>query len=155
MKKRFEIISAMLIFSMSLSVLFAIPAAAQAAKPITLKIDGQTIATDSPPVIENGRTLAPVRAIVEALGYYVTWEEKTQTIGIYSYATDVMIIEMRVGSRTAKVLVGSSNYDDRVMDVPAKIINGRTMVPVRFLAETLGMEVRWDEASRTVIITSA
>jgi hypothetical protein len=99
----------------------------------------------------------PARALVEALGHYVvTWEPNTQTIGIYSYATDVLLIEMQIGSRNARVLVGNNDiYDSRTMDVPAKIINGRTMVPVRFIAETLNMTVRWDEANKIVDITSA
>jgi hypothetical protein len=129
---------------------------AYAAKPITLKVNGVTVTTDSPPVIENGRTLAPARAVAEALGNYVTWNASSQTIGIYSYATDVMLIQMRIGSNRASVLVGSmANYDERILDVPAKLINGRTMVPVRFIAEALGCVVNWDQANKIVSITSA
>ena len=131
-------------------------AAAYAAKPITLKIDGRVIPTDSPPVIEGGRTLAPMRATVEALGFVVTWTSSTQTVNIYSYATDALMISLRIGSKIAKVNTGISGVmDERTLDVPAKLINGRTMVPVRFIAETLGCDVKWDEASKTVVITSA
>lgn len=130
-------------------------AAAYAAKPIILKVNGVTIKTDSPPVIEDGRTLAPARAVAEALGNYVSWDSTTQTIGIYSYATEVLLIQMRIGSNRAKVLVGDFGgiYDERILDVPAKLINGRTMVPVRFIAEALGCSVNWDQQSKTVSIT--
>ena len=126
------------------------------AKPITLKIDGRTIATDSPPVIENGRTLAPMRAVVEAMGYVVAWDSGSQTVDIYSYATDALMISLRIGSTRAKVNTGIAGVmDERILDVPAKLINGRTMVPVRFIAETLGCNVQWDEANKIVNIRSA
>jgi len=128
-------------------------AAAKAAKPITLKVNGVTVATDSPPVIENGRTLAPVRAIVEALGYIVSWDSATQTVDIYDPETGDLRISLVIGSKKAKVSTGIYMVmDERTLDVPAKIINSRTMVPVRFIAETLGCSVSWDEGTRTVII---
>ncbi|HWQ75805.1 MAG TPA: copper amine oxidase N-terminal domain-containing protein [Syntrophomonas sp.] len=136
----------------------AAEAAAQAAKPITLKVGGVTVKTDSPPVIENGRTLAPVRAIVEALGYIVAWDSATQTMEVYNYYTEALVISMKIGSKVAKVAVGTGSnaiMDDRILDVPAKIINGRTMVPVRFIAETLGCEVSWDQTTKAVNIIQA
>jgi hypothetical protein len=136
----------------------AAEAAAHAAQPITLKVNGTVVPTDSPPVMENGRTLAPLRAVVESLGYIAAWDGSTQTIGVYDYYTEALIIEMRIGSNVARVAIGSgisSVFDDRTLDAPAKLINGRTMVPVRFIAETLGCTVQWDEASKTVNIAQA
>jgi hypothetical protein len=134
----------------------AAAAAAQAAKPITLKVNGTTIPTDSPPVTENGRTLAPVRAVVEALGYIVSWDSATQTIEIYDLGTHDLRVSLKIGSNRAKVSTGIYGVmDERILDVPAKTINGRTMVPVRFIAESLGCTVGWDEATKTVSITQA
>ncbi|MCL2814716.1 MAG: copper amine oxidase N-terminal domain-containing protein [Oscillospiraceae bacterium] len=131
-------------------------AAEHAAKPITLKIDGKVISTDVAPVIEDGRTLAPMRAVVEALGYLVTWDSGTQTVNIYSYATDVLMISLKIGSNKAKVFTPIPDVmDERVLDVPAKLINGRTMIPVRFIAETLGCTVKWDPDNKIVEIISA
>ena len=131
-------------------------AGAYAAKPITLRIDGRVISTDSPPVIEDGRTLAPMRAVVEALGFVVAWDSGTQTVDIYSYATDELMISLKIGSNRAKVFAGISGVmDERILDVPAKLINGRTMVPVRFIAETLGCVVKWDPDAKIVDIFSA
>ncbi len=130
-------------------------AAAEAAKPIILKIDGVTIKTDSPPVVENGRTLVPVRAVAEAMGYVVSWNSSTQTIEIYDFFTNDLLISMKMGSKVAKVAVGRGGkdiMDDRFLDVPARAINGRTMVPVRFMAESLGCEVKWDQKTKTINI---
>lgn len=131
-------------------------AADLAAKPITLKVNGVVVKTDSPPIIENGRTLAPVRAIVEALGYIVAWDSGTQIVDIYDPDTHDLRISLKIGSNRAKVSTGIWGVmDERILDVPAKIINGRTMVPVRFIAETLGCKVEWEEKTKTVSITSA
>ncbi len=128
-------------------------AAAEAAKPITLKVNGTVVKTDSPPVIEGGRTLAPLRATVEALGYIVAWDSATQTIEIYNPVTYDLQISMKVGSNRAKVSTGIYGVmDERILDVPAKSINGRTMVPVRFIAESLGCSVQWDEKTKTINI---
>ena len=127
-----------------------------AKKPITLKVNGVVVKTDSPPVIESGRTLAPVRAIVEALGYIVAWDSSTQIVDIYDPNTQELMISLKIGSNKARVATGIWGVtDERILDVPAKIIGGRTMVPVRFIAETLGCTVGWDEKTKTVSITQA
>ena len=131
----------------------AAEAAARAAIPITLKVNGRVISTDSPPVVENGRTLVPVRAFVEALGYIVSWDSGRQVLDIYDPETHALRISLTVGSNRARVSTGIYGVtDERILDVPAKIINGRTMVPVRFIAETLGCTVSWDEATKTISI---
>lgn len=130
-------------------------AAALAAKPITLVINGVTINTDSPPIAENGRTLAPMRTIVEALGYIVSWDSKTQKMGIYDPETQDLRIALTIGSKAAKVSTGIYGVmDEQILDVPAKVINGRTMVPVRFIAESLGCSVAWNGETKTVSIVS-
>ena len=108
-------------------------------------LDGQTITFDVPPVIEQGRTLVPLRTIFEALGCTVEWDPESATV-----------IATKGHTTTIKLTVGDSiAYKDgqRVhLDVPSKLIRGRTMVPLRFLSEALGASVSWDEATQTVTI---
>ncbi len=129
-------------------------AAEAAKKPITLKINGKVVKTDSAPVIEDGRTLVPVRAIVEELGYIVSWNSTTQIIDVYDIDGELRI-SMKLGSKKASVATGIYGVmDEKTLDVSAKSIGGRTMVPARFIAETLGCEVKWDQTTKTVTITS-
>lgn len=96
------------------------------------------------PVIENGRTLAPIRAVAESLGAEVTWNEETQSITI----TDNGIkIEMSIGNTAAYV-----NGAEVTLDAAPEIRNDRTLVPVRFIAEAFGLDVAWDETSNSIII---
>ncbi len=76
----------------------------------------------------------------------VYWNEALQTVtGILGDS----VIQLTVESAKAYVNGEATN-----LDVPAKIINDRTMVPVRFVAESLGIHVLWDEAANTVVITT-
>jgi hypothetical protein len=90
--------------------------------------------------------MVPMRAIFEELGATVDWDGATQTVtGIRGNTTVVMRINERVMYVDGREVT---------IDVPPSLINGRTLVPVRVIAEGLGMGVVWDAASRTVIITS-
>ncbi len=108
--------------------------------------NGNKINSDVPPYVKDGRTLAPIRAILEALGMTVSWDGATQT------ATAVkadITISVTINSNIAIV-----NGEQKMLDVPAEITNGRTFVPVRFFGEALGMNVDWDGYTKTVIIES-
>ena len=108
--------------------------------------NGNKIDSDVPPYVKDGRTLAPIRAILEALGMTVSWDGATQT------ATAVkadITISVTINSNIAIV-----NGKQKTLDVPAEITNGRTFVPVRFFGEALGMTVDWDGYTKTVIIES-
>lgn len=101
---------------------------------------------DSKPFVENGRTLVPFRAIFEALGCTVSWNGDMQTaIG----NRDNVSISLPVGNQLAEVS-GESVY----LDQPAVLSNSRVMVPIRFVAESLGATVGWDAESKTVIISA-
>jgi len=101
----------------------------------TLKVDGEIINSDMPPIIINGRSLVPVRAIFEKLGAKVGWDAESKKVTV-SY--DGNKIELKINDVNA--LVNGTKVE---MEVPAKIINDRTMVPLRFVGEQLGMEVGW------------
>ncbi|MBS3984425.1 MAG: hypothetical protein KGZ66_02330 [Selenomonadales bacterium] len=116
------------------------------AHPIRITLNGRQLATDVAPIIRNGRTLVPFRAIFEALGARVTWDEATNTVAGYR-GRQAIILEL--GSTTAWV-----NGPAVRLDVAPQAVNGRTMVPLRFVAERLGAQVEWVDATRTVAINA-
>jgi uncharacterized protein YkwD len=117
------------------------------ASDISVTIDGTPVVFDVPPTIVENRTLVPVRAIFEALGIEISWDDRTKTVSAFKGDTT---ITLPVGKNIAY-----KNGMQIQMDVPPIIIDGRTLVPVRFISENLGLLVNWDGSSRTVSITSA
>ena len=97
------------------------------------------------PVIQNDRTLVPVRAIVEAMGGSVNWDEETQT-ALLELGGD--IITLTLGSQTAFF-----NEEAHILDVIPITINDRTMLPIRFIAESFRFDVGWDGETQTITIT--
>ncbi len=97
------------------------------------------------PVVENGRTLVPIRAIIEAMGGDVKWDTETNT-AVLTLGED--IITLTIGSETAFF-----NEEKHTLDVAPKIINDRTMLPIRFIAESFKFGVEWDEKTETITIT--
>jgi hypothetical protein len=97
---------------------------------------------DTPPVIKEGRTLIPVRAITEAMGATVTWNSEEKLVIIVK---DDKTIVFDLLNNTTYV-----NDVEVAIDVPAGVMNNRTMVPLRFIAENLGLKVVWDEDSQTI-----
>jgi Copper amine oxidase N-terminal domain len=134
--------AAVLAVAMSAPVLWR--ALAQSA--IGVYIDGQPVSFDMPPMMMQGRVLVPLRGIFERLGATVDYDARTQHIVAVHGAQTV---ELTIGSRQARV-----NDTPTLLDVPAMAINGRTMVPLRFISEALGATVQWVEASRTILIGS-
>ncbi len=114
---------------------------------IKVILNGNRIGFNQQPVIENGVTLVPMRTIFEELGMKVVWEADTKTITASDIhgQTDIILV---VNSNIADV-----NGKETELDVAPKIINGTTMVPLRFISESLGAEVNWDGESRTVSIS--
>ena len=114
-------------------------------KVIQVKLNGIYLNMDVPPTIIDGRTLVPLRAIFEALNADVVWDNNTKTVTGSKGSTTVVL---KINSKTAQV-----NGKNTLLDVPATIVDGRTMVPARFIAESLGQKVGWAENLRTVLIT--
>ncbi len=99
---------------------------------------------DVTPQIVDGRTLLPVRKIVESLGGTVEWEEQTQKVTI-TKGSDVIVLTL--GDKTAYV-----NGEARLLDTAPETIQERTMLPIRFIAENLGLDVEWREKAQMVIL---
>lgn len=129
-----------------LTVLILLTAAtvAQAAPQVVL--NNNYLAFDVPPTIENGRTLVPLRTIFEALGADVKWDGNTQTVTATNSGTEIKLV---IGGQAYK------NGNPVNLDVPAKITEGRTLVPLRFVSEAMGCTVGWDGASQVITISSA
>lgn len=112
---------------------------------IKVLLNGKTLNfDDQSPVIENDRTLVPMRAIFEALGAKIQWLDNEETI---IGEKDGVKVALKIGSKVVKV-----NDKDVELDVPAKLVNDRTMVPLRFVGESLGAKVQWMEATQTITI---
>ena len=110
-----------------------------------ISINGSESILDAVPIIQNDRTLLPLRAVVEGLGGSVAWEDETKTA---VFAKGGKVIFMTIGSKTAFV-----NTTEYTMDTEPVIIDGRTMLPIRFVAENLGFDVAWDENTRTITVS--
>lgn len=111
---------------------------------IRVEIDRKNVVFDTPPVIKQGRLLVPVRALVEALGATVVWEDNTQMITITKGS---QIIRLEIGATGA--IVGNVW---KTLDVPASLSQSRALVPLRFIAEAMGLQVEWNAKAQMVII---
>lgn len=117
-----------------------------AARNVTLKLNSAVVQADVSPCIVNNRTLIPARALFEELGAKVSWDAANRKVTIL-YKNDSIVLT--IDNRTAMV-----NGEKREMDVPATILQDRTMIPVRFVAENLGFKVEWDANAYVVSITT-
>lgn len=131
----------------ALTLVSAMAMSAFAASPtptaITVKVDGKVIDfPDQKPTIVNDRTLVPVRFIAEGLGYDVEWNTADNSAVI-----DGGKIIMYIGTNKAKI-----NGQNVTLDVASTLINDRTMVPLRVIAETMGCTVDWFGSNRMVLV---
>jgi C1A family cysteine protease len=116
----------------------------------TFTVNGTPNTLDSPPVIKNNRTLLPIRPIVEALGGTVGWDGNERKVTISLGSTT---IELWIGKNTARVNGTNTPIDSTNSKVVPEIINGRTMLPLRFVTENLGCQLQWDPNTKTITIT--
>ena len=112
---------------------------------IHLYIDGSALGMDVPPAVRNGRTMVPIRAVAEALGADVNWDQETKQITL-----------IRAGSIVTMTLDSTAATVDGVameMDVAPYAVDGRTLIPARYAAEFFGQKVSWNGEERRVDIT--
>jgi len=112
---------------------------------IDVTLHGDYLIFDVDPEIIGGRTMVPMRVIFEAMGASVSWNASTRTITATRGSTTV---QTTIGSRTIRI-----NGAARTIDVAPVVIGGRTLVPVRFISEAFGYDVRWDGNELLVAIT--
>ena len=116
----------------------------QIESPVLTK-NGEEFALDVPAMLIDDRTMVPFRAICEALDATVEWDDATQTVTVVKEETT---LELQIGNPIIK-----KNGKNKVLDVPAQLVEDRTLVPVRAVAEGLGAIVEWDDPTQTVTIT--
>ena len=111
---------------------------------ISLYINGTRLSCDVAPQIVNDRTLCPTRAIFDAFGASVEWNDAKKQVLIKKDGSEILLT---VGSETAYV-----NEQKVTLDCAPTIISDRCMVPIRFISETLGCTVNWEEKTKSVYI---
>lgn len=115
------------------------------AEEVKIVVKGEEITgLDVPPLIIGERTMVPARAVFEKLGCEIAWNEDTQEVYVM-HGSD--LITLKIDSKT-----GSKNGTDFTMDTPAKIVNDRTLIPIRAVSEAIDYNVGWDDKTRTVTI---
>jgi len=117
-----------------------------AALEICVVLDGYLLSFDVQPQIVNDRTLVPFRVLAEALGATVEWEDSTKTVTVTKDDTEIVL---PIGSESPTI-----NGEAVTIDQPGIIVNNRTLVPIRFICEALGVSVSWDGGARAVIVKS-
>lgn len=121
------------------------PAQGTSANPVVY-LDGKKLSFEVAPIIQEGRTLVPLRAIFESMGAQVGWNAAARTVTATRAGIKVIL---PLGSLQPTV-----NGQVWPLDVPAKIVNDRTLAPLRFVGEAFGGKVNWDQATYTVTMTS-
>lgn len=121
----------------------ALPVAAAATKAnMTVTLNGKALSFAAEPVIVNGRLLVPYRPIAEAIGATVDYDSASKTVTVTKESNTYLL---PINGKTATV-----NGSQVALDTPAMLVNNRTLVPIRFVSESLGLEVNYDQEKRTV-----
>ncbi|MED1872060.1 stalk domain-containing protein [Brevibacillus borstelensis] len=146
-----------LMILMSAILILSLGQVVTAAQVIKVFIDGTEQNYEQSPVLLNGTTLVPLRDLFESLGGHLFWDKDSQTAYVTKGKT---CLSVQINSTSATV----SDYDPDGdacnnprtvrLNTPAKIINGKTMVPLRFASEYLGAEVLWDQNNSTIQVFS-
>lgn len=133
-----------IMFLAIVAILLISAIAVSANAQVNVVLDGKKINFETSPAIVEGRTLLPIRSVVEAIGGDVQWDNGTKTVTINTCDVEISIV---INSKNPIV-----NGEAKNLDVAAQIIGGRTMVPLRFVGEALGAEVGFDANTKTVTI---
>lgn len=115
---------------------------------IEVRVDGNTLFCDVPPIIKNDRVLVPLRSIFEALSCDVSYKEEFDGNYIYAVRGNDLIAH-KIGSDSLFV-----NGETLKMDVSSEIVSDRTLVPLRAVSEALDCSVLWDDKEYIVDVNS-
>lgn len=128
--------------------LMAFPQNGHAASKTSIVLDGKTLSLPKDVEVQNikGNIMIPIRVVVEELGFDVNWDKNTRTVTIKQDGTTLKLV---IGSKTAKV-----NDKNVALPLAPFISNDSTLVPLRFVSEQMGMEIKWDNMKKTVYLTS-
>ena len=116
------------------------------ASAIDVYVDNQKLELSNEPIIENDRTLIPMRSVFEALGANVQWIDSEKTAVAYK---GLDVLQLAIDNNTMLVNGGAT-----ALDTPARLIDSKTYVPLRAVSENLNYEVEWDAKTRSIYITT-
>jgi hypothetical protein len=116
-----------------------------AAQNVTVIVNGQTMSFDQPPILRSGRVFVPLRGIFERLGASVVYAN-----GQINATRGSTTVSLTIGSQAATV-----NGQQVTIDVAPFVVGDRTLVPLRFIAQSLGATVNWNDSNETVTINGA
>ncbi len=134
------------VLALTLVLALASSAVPAFADDIKVKLNSDTITfADQQPVIKNDRTLVPLRGVLEGMGVTVDYDDVSKTVYMYDTETTA---QLTIGKPSLFV-----NGVEQTLDTAPEIINDRTMLPIRAVAETFGAKVGWNEETKTVEIT--
>ncbi|WP_051569352.1 copper amine oxidase N-terminal domain-containing protein [Alkaliphilus transvaalensis] len=140
-----KFVAALLMIMLALSIVSTLSTSVNANTQVRVRVDGKLVSfPDQRPVIESGRTLVPIRFIAEELGHKVDWNGQKGEVTIQGEDKD---IRLEIGNIRPLV-----NGQAITLDVPAKLVGGRTFVPLRFVSEALGAKVDWNSKTSVVDI---
>jgi|HigsolmetaAR203D_1030402.scaffolds.fasta_scaffold00027_2 hypothetical protein len=132
-----------------LAVLLLMPTSVSAqdsGSPYSVYVDDELVQFDTPPIADRNHLLVEFRSIFELLGYQVEWDARTNTAYGFNHEQH---IAFPIGQAVAIV-----NGEVKTLPVHTRVVNGRTMIPLRFVSEEAGYEVVWDESASSVYIKS-
>lgn len=127
-----------------LAILLSLPITAYTSDTVGLFINGSKLNCTQQPLIINGRTLVPLRAVCEALKLGVSWNPDDETIKI---SDEFNLVILKIGSNTVLI-----NEDSSTIEAPAQIYNGHTLIPIRSVAEAFGATVVWNDTDNAIEI---
>lgn len=136
--------------ALALAIMLVLPGLAEAATPIRLWVEDRFVVSDVNPYIENGRTLVPLRFVSDSLGYNVKWNGKNRTVTVS--LADTRIVYTINSTAVRVTTAGQTNTIHS--DVPARIKDNRTFVPIRILSELSANPISWDKDRRVVILAT-
>ncbi|MCD1261744.1 hypothetical protein B5M42_023385 [Paenibacillus athensensis] len=113
---------------------------------IKVDVDGRALTFEQFPQLIHDTTMVPMRAIFEKLGAQIAWDPNAAAV---TASKDGLTLRIAIGANVAEV-----NGESIKLDTPAVLLNGTTLIPVRFVAESLGAKVGWDNTTHTVSIES-
>jgi hypothetical protein len=118
----------------------------------TMVAGGQIVQLEAAPYIKGGRTMLPIRAVIQVFGGDIEWDpaERKVTVKLGGHT-----VVLWIGKSSATVNGTVTPIDATNARVVPEIINGRTMLPLRFVSENLGCLVEWADATKTITITYA
>lgn len=145
MKKKLALI---IVAFMTVSVM-SVNVSAEEYPEVSVLVEGEKLECDQPAVIIDNRTMVPVRAIGEVLDVSVDWIAETKTV---VYEKDDIKATLAIGANVLNITDGDVTVPVEI-DTPAVIVNGRTLVPIRFISENFRADVDWDNETKTVNIT--